>query len=172
MEEPAHESAGGDDHGFSKGSVTKVCFDALNGIILDENSDGIPLPKRSAASRLEGCFRAKLVSLFVTLGSRGPNGGPTGRIQHPKLDGRGVGIQAHETAKGIDFPHDLAFGLSTDGWVAGHLAERIEILGQEKGEATEATRSKGSLDASVASAEDDDVILDGIGEHSGELTPR
>jgi hypothetical protein len=65
----------------------------------------------------------------IALGARGPDRRPLGTIQHPELNARQVSCSAHNAAQRIDFPHYRAFGNPADGWIAGHLSYRFEILG-------------------------------------------
>jgi hypothetical protein len=45
MEESAHESSGGNHDGLPQGAVPEIGFDALDGVILHEDANSIPLPQ-------------------------------------------------------------------------------------------------------------------------------
>ena len=52
-------------------------------------------------------------------------------IEHPLLQGGGIGQAADHPAKGIDFMHQLAFGRPAHGWVAGLPGDAIEVEAEQ-----------------------------------------
>src|SRR5260370_18353146 len=72
-------------------------------------------------------FEPKLVGLLVALRTWRPNGGPFLGVQHAELEAGHVRSLSHLTTQGINLTDQMAFGQPTDGWIAGHLANRITI---------------------------------------------
>ena len=66
----------------------------------------------------------------------------------------------------------VALGQAADGRVAGHLADGIEIDGEQEGLATHARRRERRLHARVASAHHDHIILLRIDEHGHDANKR
>ena len=106
-----------------------------------------------------------MIRLLVALGARGADAGALVGVEHPALDGGGVGVDPHEAAQGVDFPDDVALGEPPDGRVARHLAEGVEVLREQGDAATEPGRGKGGLDSGVSGSDDGDVIHCGMGKH-------
>ena len=107
---------------------------------------------------LEQPLHAELVGLLVGLGARRADAGALVGIEHAELDAGGVGVEAHETTEGVDFPDDVSFGESADGGVAGHLGDGVEILGEEGDGAAHASGGGGGFNAGVTGTDDDDVV--------------
>jgi hypothetical protein len=61
-----------------------------------------------------------------------------GAVQHPELYAGLVGGPAHHTTKSIYLSHNGPLGDPTDGRIAGHLAYRLEVLGQQESPRTTA----------------------------------
>src|SRR5205085_1389223 len=70
----------------------------------------------------------ELIRLSIALNARCPNAGPLGPIQKPKLQSCSIRINPHLPAKGIDFSDEMTFGESAYSGIAGHLANRIQVL--------------------------------------------
>ena len=71
----------------------------------------------------------------------------------------GVDDLAHRAAEGVDLADDLPLGDAADGRVAAHLADGVGVHGQQDGAQPEPGGGQGGLDAGVAGADDDDVII-------------
>ena len=59
------------------------------------------------------------------------------RIEEAPLDGGGVRVQTHEPAQGIDLADHVTLAQSTDGRIATHLPNCVEVLGQDGNIGTE-----------------------------------
>ena len=120
-----------------------------------------------ARSGFQGMFDAELVGFFIALGSGGADGRAFTGIEHAELDAGGVCVQAHDAAEGVDFPDHVSFCQSTDGGVAGHSADGIEVLGENCDATAEAGGGKGGFDPGVAGANDEDIVGFRVDEHWG-----
>ena len=158
VEETAHEGTGADDDGAGGELETEVGADAGDGVIGDEEFGDVALVDVEVGGVLEQPLHAELVGLLVGLGARRADAGALVGIEHAELDAGGVGVEAHETTEGVDFPDDVSFGESADGGVAGHLGDGVEILGEEGDGAAHASGGGGGFNAGVTGTDDDDVV--------------
>ena len=69
--------------------------------------------------------------------------------------------KAGDAVEGIDFPHEMALAQSTDRRIAGHLADRIEAMGQQQGAGAQASRRGRGFAAGMAGAHHDNIIRKG-----------
>lgn len=103
------------------------------------------------------------VLLLVALGAGGPDGGASGGVEESELDADGVGDLAHNAAEGVDFADEMALGDASDGGVAGHLGDEVEVEGEQCGAQAHARGGHGGFAAGVSGADDDHVVLFGEG---------
>ena len=68
-----------------------------------------------------------------------------------------VGQPAHQPVEGVDLAHQVALAQAADGRVAGHLADGLELVGEQQGARAEARRRGRGLAAGVPAADDDHV---------------
>ena len=87
------------------------------------------------------------------------HGGAFAAIEHAELDAGGVDGAAHRAAQGVDFADDLPFGHAADGRIAAHLADGIEVGGQQCGLGADACRGQGRLGARMSAADDQNVVI-------------
>jgi hypothetical protein len=69
----------------------------------------------------------------------------------------GIGEAADHAPKGIHFMHQLAFGGSTDGRVAGLPSDAVEIEAEQSSVQAQACRGYGRFTSGMASANDDHI---------------
>ena len=92
MEEAAHERSAANDHGGGAEFQSEVGAHARDGIVADQQLGDISLVKMQIWRAFEDPFQAKLVGFLVRLGAGGTDAGAFGDVEHPELDGRGVGV--------------------------------------------------------------------------------
>jgi len=68
-----------------------------------------------------------------------------------------IGGARHEAVQGVDLAHQVALADAADGRVAAHLADGIQVVGEEQGLRPQAGAGQGRLATGVAAADDDDV---------------
>ncbi len=73
-----------------------------------------------------------LVKCTISLGAGGPHRGSLAGIQDAELDPGAIGGPGHEPAQRVDLLDQMALADAADGRVAGHLADRLHIVGQEQ----------------------------------------
>jgi len=71
------------------------------------------------------------VERSVSLGSRSLDCRPAAPIQHSILNAGGVNDPSHQSAERIYLPDEMALGNPSNGRVAGHLSDQIEIEGND-----------------------------------------
>ena len=133
---------------------------------LDSNASTISWRSVRLACASTRCFIDELVELLVGLGARRVHGRALGAVEHAELDGRCVDDLAHLAAEGVDLADDLPLGDAADGRVAAHLGDGVGVHGEQHGAQAEPGRGEGGLDAGVAGADDDDVVIEGQSVHS------
>ena len=131
MEESAHESAGGNDRRLGPIDHAEGGADTGDGVVFDKDLSRVALMEVEVQLIFDQPLHAELVGFLVALGAWGLNAGAFAGIQEAKLDAGGVGVPAHDTAEGVDLSHDMPFRQTTDGGVAGHLGNGVQILGED-----------------------------------------
>jgi hypothetical protein len=74
------------------------------------------------------------------------------------LDPRQVGGPSHDSAERIHLAHHGSFGNPANGWIARHLPDGLEILGQQEGVRASPGRERRGFGAGMAAAYDDDIV--------------
>src|SRR5205807_909989 len=88
---------------------------------------------------LEICLRfqhlahLQTIGLLVALGTWRPNGGPAGSVEQAKLDADGIRDFAHDAAERVYFADKMSFGNTSNGGVARHLCDEINVEGIKGG---------------------------------------
>jgi hypothetical protein len=131
MEESAHESARRNDHGPGSINHPKARPDAHHLIIFHQNLGCVPLMQIQVNLILQDPLHAELVGFFVALSPWSLDARTLPGIEHSELNPGGIGVPTHDSTQSIDLPDQVAFGQSPNGWIAGHLADGIEILRQD-----------------------------------------
>ena len=97
------------------------------------------------------------VQLPVRLRTGGADGRALARIQGAELDAGPVDRSRHGAAQSVNFPRQVSLADAADGRIAAHLAERSDVLGDEKGAGARARGSERRFRAGVSTAYDDDI---------------
>ena len=72
----------------------------------------------------------------------------------------------HRPAEGIDLAHQMSLANTADGWIATHLANRLDIVGQQKGASATARSRERRFGAGMAATDNDHFeILERDGRH-------
>jgi hypothetical protein len=145
-------------------------------VILDENLSHVALVKIQIWLRFQQPFHPELVGLLVALRTGGLNAWTLGGVQHAELNARGVRVQSHQSTQGIDLADKMPLGQPADRRVAGHLSDRVQILGQHGRLRSKPGGSHPGLDTRMSSAADEDVVGFGIGveglRHGGAIVAQ
>jgi hypothetical protein len=114
----------------------------------------------------EKCPHGTPIETAITLCARRPDRRPFRPVEHSELNHGPVRRATHHPAQGIDFTDHRALGNPADRGIAGHLANRLEILRHQQGAGTEACSRVRCLSPGVATSDDDHIVR----LHAGEAT--
>jgi hypothetical protein len=91
----------------------------------------------------------------ICLGAGRPNGRTFARIQDAELNSCVVRGGRHYAAKRIYFLDQMPFSNPADGWIAGHLPKRFDVVGKQQRAATRPCGSQGGFRTGVSTADHD-----------------
>ena len=97
------------------------------------------------------------VQATVDLAARTLHRRTLGAVEQAELDAGDIAQPAHQAIHGVDLAHQMTLAQTADGGVTGHLADGLELLGQQQGGRPGARGRGRGLTAGVASPDDDDV---------------
>ena len=83
---------------------------------------------------------------------------PLGPVQQPELDACRVGGSPHDAVQRVDLADQMALPEPTDGWIARHLADGRETMGDECRSRSHSRRHSCRFGSGVAAAHHDDVV--------------
>jgi hypothetical protein len=136
------------------------CFVTAIGFF-DDEVNNFGLADMETRLRLEDFAHLDAIELLVALGAGAPDSGTARGVEESELDADGVGNFAHDAAERVDLADEMALGDTTDGRIAAHLGDEVEVHGDERGLEAHARGSHGSLAAGVTGAHDNDIVLFG-----------
>jgi hypothetical protein len=73
----------------------------------------------------------RLVEPPIGLGARPADGRPLAGVQGSELNPGAVDGPRHDPVEGVDLAHQMALAQPADGRVAGHLADRLQRVGDQ-----------------------------------------
>ena len=119
--------------------------------------DDFPLPQQQVGAGLQLVLHQAGVVVPVNLGPQGVHRRALAQVEHPALDGAGVGGAAHLPAQGVDFPDKVALGRAADAGVAGAVAHGVQVDGKDNSRAPQPCGGQGGLYAGVPRADDGNI---------------
>lgn len=167
VHESAHECAGGEDNGTGVDLHLQGGGDACYVVVFNEELGDVGLMEIDTRSGFESMFDAELVGFFIALSARSADRGSFAGVEHAKLDAGCIGVEAHGTSESVDLADHVALGKPTDGGVARHGADSVEVLSEDGDTATEPGCGEGGFDPGMAGSDDENVVVFWIGEHGG-----
>ena len=108
---------------------------------------------------LQNRFHAKLIGFLVALNPWRTNGRTFGPVKHAKLNSSSVCVQPHRAAHGINLTDNVTLRQTSDRRVARHLANRIQILSQHEGPASDAGGRQCRLNSRMAASDHHYVVF-------------
>ena len=129
--------------------------------LFEDEVDDFSLADVEAGLGFEHLAHLHTIELLVALGAGAPDSRTARGIQEAELDADGIGYFAHDAAEGIDLAHEVALGHASNGRIAAHLRNQVEVHGNDGGFQAHARGSHGRFAASVPSAHHDDIVLFG-----------
>ena len=119
----------------------------------------------------QGVLHALLIGPPVRLGPQGTDGGALAQVQHPILDAAFIRRPAHFAAQGVQLPNQVALSGTSHGGVAGHIADGVQVDGEDDGVEPQPGGGQSGLDARVARADDGDIAGTCFKAHVGSSLP-
>ena len=152
MQQAAHEGAAAQHHGAGGKALAPGGGDTGHATILHHDFIHISLEELQTRRSLQHPLHAGAVGAFVALGAGGAHAGALGGIQHAELNGRGIGVEPHGTAQGINLAYHVALCQAADGGVAAHLAHGVQVMREQGHGAAQTGGSQGCLYTGVTTA--------------------
>ena len=157
MDEAGQEGAGGQDDRVRMEHQTDLRHDAGDPVTLDEQIvDGL-LEQREVGLVLEPVADGALVQHPIRLGPRRAHRRPLAGVENAELDARLVRGQRHRPAQRIHFLDQVPLADPADRRVAGHLAQRLDVVREQQRGAAHPGRRQRCLGAGMAATHDDDI---------------
>ena len=157
MDEPGQEGPCGQDDSVGVEHQPDFGHDAGHAVPLDQEIVDRLLKQRQVRLRLEPMPDRPLVQNAVGLRTRRAHRRPLAGVQDPELDARFVRGERHRPAQRIHLLDQVTLANPADRRVAGHLAERLDVVREQQRGAPHPRRRQGGLGAGVAAAHDNDV---------------
>ena len=85
--------------------------------------------------------------------------GTLAAVEHTALQEGGVRRQPHFAAQRVDFPHQMPLGGAADGGVTGHIADPVQIDGENRRGAAQPRRRQTRLNTRVSRADNRHLIF-------------
>src|SRR5579859_1256813 len=98
----------------------------------------------------------------ITLGTGCTDCRSLAGIEDAKLNSSLVGGCRHNSAERVYFFDQMTFSNPADGWIAGHLPQRFDIMGKQQCAASGPCRRECGLGAGMTTTYDDDIERIGI----------
>src|SRR5471030_2472611 len=98
-----------------------------------------------------------LVQDAIRLRPRSTDSWPFRRVQNPKLDARFVGCRGHCAAQSIDFLDQMALPNPANRGIAAHLAERFDVMSQQKRGHARSSGGQSGFSSSVTATYNDHI---------------
>ena len=121
---------------------------------IQENPAHCPLDRGEIRSLLEQFSHCSPIKAAIALCARRPHRRALAPVEHPELNHGEVCRASHDSTEGIHFAHDAAFGNSTYGRIAGHLADGLESARDDRDRRSRARGRNRGFSSRVAGADD------------------
>lgn len=100
----------------------------------------------------------RLVKHTIGLGTGRTHGRTLAGIENAELNACYVGRTGHQSAQGVDLLDQMALADTPDGRVAAHLADGLDIVGQQQSTRPEARRGETCFRPRVSATDYNDII--------------
>ena len=152
------EGAGGQHHGLGIEAQAGLGDHPAHGVAFDHQIVHRRLEHGQVGLAFDDGADRHAVQVAVGLAAGRAHGRTLGGVEGAPLDAGAVGGMRHRTAQGVDLLDQVALADAADGRVAAHRAHRFDVVGQQQGAHAGAGRGQRGFGASVATADDDDVV--------------
>ena len=146
------------DHGGPHAVDRARAQDNLRDVpVLGAQVDDLRLPQLQVRRLFERVLHDLLIEPPVGLRAQRPDRRALAAVEHPVLDARAVGRAAHLAAQRVELADKVALARAADGWVAGHVADRVEVDGKDRRLQPQPRGGERRLDPGVPRADHGDI---------------
>jgi hypothetical protein len=131
MHAPGQKGSSSEHHGSGAKADTQLGDNADHPIALEDEVIYRLLKEPETGLILQPVAYRAAVENAIGLGTSGTHRWPLARVEHPKLNSGLVDGRRHGPPEGVNLFDQVALSDPTDRWVAGHLPERIEVVGEQ-----------------------------------------
>ena len=157
MNDSAQEGAGG-EHDCAAGDRAAVGeLDAGYAVGIGGDPSRLPFDDGQVRSFGDERLHGAPIELPVGLGARPLDGGSLAAVEDAELNAGGIGGARHHAVERVDLAHQMALAQAADRRIAGHLADRCEAVGDQRGSRAAARRRGRGFASRMAPADDNDV---------------
>src|SRR2546425_742474 len=156
-DQPAEKRPGRDDDGPRVVWHADLILDAGDAPSVEQEARRLALPDVQARLTLHRLLHRRPAPGTVALGARRAHRRAAGGVERLELDRGAVGDAPHLTAERVDLADQVPFRGAANSGVAGHLADRVEVHGEQQRAASHARGGQRGLASGVAGTDDDDV---------------
>ena len=173
MDGAAQERAGGQHHGAGADGLAGIRHHARRlparppRDVLDRGGDQV-----EPGLAVEQVPHRRAVERPVGLGARPPHRRPLAPIEDAELDPGAVDGAPHHPVERVDLAHQMALAEPADRRVAGHLADPVEPVGDERRPRAHPRRRRRRLAAGMAAADHHDIVNPPGPAHGAEIRAR
>ena len=157
MDLAVQKSPGGQHHGFGAEGDADLRHRAHDPVAFQQQIIDRLLKQAQVGLVFQHAPDRGLVQNPIGLGAGGAHGRAFAGIENTKLDAGLVGGQSHRAAQGVHLFDQMAFANAANRWIATHLPQGLDVVGQQQGLASHARRRQRRLRAGMAAADNDDV---------------
>ena len=125
------ERADREDHGLGGDPHAGLRDDAPHARAVEQQAVDVLLQQREIGLGIEQLADGALVERAIGLRARRAHGRPFAAVQGAEMDAGAIDGARHGAAERVDFLGQVALADAADGRVAAHLAQRLDVLGQQ-----------------------------------------
>ncbi|MCY1229189.1 hypothetical protein D9M72_415460 [compost metagenome] len=151
------ERAGGQHHGPTAEGDSDLRHGADNPVALDHQVIHCLLEQHQVRLVFQAGTNRLAVQHTVCLRARGTHRRPLAGIEDAELDAGLVRGGRHGAAHRIHFLDQVPLADAADGRIAAHLAQRLDVVGQQQRLAAHARGGECCFSAGVTATDDDDI---------------
>ncbi len=176
MDQAGQEGTRREHHGPGVEDQADLGHDAGDPVAVQDQVVDRLLEERQVRLVFEAAADRPAVEHAIGLGAGGPDRRSLAGVEDPELDARLVRGDGHRAAQGVHFLDEMPLADPSDRGIAGHLAEGLDTVGEQKRVAAHAGARERGFGAGVTAAHHDDVetVLEihGLKGVKGAAAPR
>ena len=151
-------STGGENHGFGLVAGPQLCLQPGDYAVCDQEFCDHGLLQIQIVLQLQDVLHVLLVASAVCLGPERMDRWAFSPVQHPVLDAAGVRRPAHFATQCVQLPDQVPLSRAANGGVAGHVANGVQIDGENDSFHPQPCRRQSCFNSSMPGAHDGHVI--------------